>query len=123
MYSIAFPKMVSSTTCQLYEGHKATASNLKLMLLSDKYALLGDPYFGTNLKKLMFELNNQVLIDLVVDDIYLAIKTFMPQLIVERDNIEVTSDKAKVYINIKGTNLLDYQTDMYNISLTQDEVI
>lgn len=123
MYSIAFPKMVGSTTCQLYEGHKATVSNLKLMLLSDKYALLGDPYFGTNLKKLMFELNNQVLIDLVIDDIYLAIKTFIPQLIVKRDDIEVTSDNAKVNINIKGTNLLDYQTDMYNISLTQDEVI
>ena len=122
MYSIAFPKMVDNTNTLLYENHEATASNLKLLLLSDKYSLFGDPYYGTNLKKLIFNQNNQVLRDLVIDDIYLAIKTFLPQIVVERKNITVTSDNASVYVNIKATNLLDYQTDLYNINLTEGEI-
>lgn len=121
MYSIKFPDMLSNTTTNIVSDHEATASNLKLLLLSDKYSLLGDPYFGTNIKKLIFEQNNTVLRDLVIDDIYTAIITFMPQLLISRKDITVTSDRAHVYVNIKATNLIDYTTDMYNINLTSSE--
>ena len=121
MYSIKFPDMLSNTVTNIVSDHEATASNLKLLLLSDKYSLLGDPYFGTNIKKLIFEQNNTVLRDLVIDDIYTAIITFMPQLIISRKDITVTSDRAHVYVNIKATNLIDYTTDMYNINLTSSE--
>lgn len=123
MHSIAFPDMVSNTNTYLVSDHDATLSNLKLLLLSDKYALLGDPYFGTSIKKLTFEQNNQVLKDLVIDDIYTAIATFMPQIMIDRKNITVTSDTASVYVNIKATNLLDFTVDTYNINLTQFEEI
>lgn len=121
MYSIKFPKMVSNTNTIVIKDHEATASNLKLLLASDKNTLLGDPYFGTNLKKLMFEQNNQILRDLVIDEIYTVITTFMPQLKVDRKNITVTSNKANVYANIKALNLIDYTTDLYNINLTNFE--
>lgn len=121
MYSIKFPDMLSNTITNIISDHEATASNLKLLLLSDKYSLLGDPYFGTNIKKLIFEQNNTVLRDLVIDDIYTAIITFMPQLMINRKDITVTSDRAHVYVNIKATNLIDYTTDMYNINLTSSE--
>lgn len=123
MFSIAFPDMVSNTTTKLVNDHEATLSNLKLLLLSDKYSLLGDPYFGTNIKRLTFEQNNQVLRDLVIDDIYTAIATFMPQIMIDRKNITVTSDLTNVYVNIKATNLLDFTVDTYNINLTQFEEI
>lgn len=123
MFSIAFPDMVSNTTTKLVNGHEATLSNLKLLLLSDKYSLLGDPYFGTNIKRLTFEQNNQVLRDLVIDDIYTAIATFMPQIMIDRKNITVTSNLTNVYVNIKATNLLDFTVDTYNINLTQFEEI
>lgn len=123
MHSIAFPDMVSNTNTYLVSDHDATLSNLKLLLLSDKYALLGDPYFGTSIKRLTFEQNNQVLKDLVIDDIYTAIATFMPQIMIDRKNITVTSDTASVYVNIKATNLLDFTVDTYNINLTQFEEI
>ena len=47
MYSIKFPDMVSGVVTNLVKDHDATAQNLKLMLLSDRGALFGDPYFGT----------------------------------------------------------------------------
>lgn len=121
MYSLAYPDMFSGVNTKVVSNHEATASNLKLLLLSNKTSLFGDPYFGTNLKKLMFDQNNQVLRDLVIDDIYVAIGTFMPQIVVERKNITVISDKASIYVNIKATNLLDFQTDLYQINLTNSE--
>lgn len=123
MYSFNFPEMVSNTNSNIIKDHKATASNLKLLLLSDKYSLFGDPYFGTSLKKLIFEPNNVVLRDLIIDDIYIAILTFMPQIRVERKNITVTSSLGEIYVNIKALNLLDYTVDLYNINLTGAEEI
>lgn len=121
MYSIAFPKMVSNTRTHLVQDRDATASNLKLLLAADKYSLFGDPYYGTNLKKLMFEQNNQILRDLVIDDIYTAIITFMPQIKVKREDISVVSTQAAVHANIKAINLIDYQINLYNINLTTFE--
>lgn len=121
MHSFAWPDMVKNTSANIIENHPATVSNLKLMLLSNKKSLLGDPYYGTNLKKLIFEQNNQVLKDLIIDDVYTSILTFMPQLVLSRNDITITSDKHKVYINIKATNVLDYTTNLYNITLTEGE--
>lgn len=123
MYSIAWPDMVSNMNTSLVQDREATISNLKLILLSDKYSLFGDPYYGTNLKKLTYDQNNQVIRDLVVDDIYTAILTFMPQLIVNRRDIKVTSDKQNVFVEIKALNMLDFNTDLYNINLTGSEEI
>lgn len=75
----------------------------------------------TNIKKLIHDQNNIVIRDLVIDDIYTAITTFMPQIIVKRGDIKVTSDRSNVYVNIKCLNLIDYTTDLYNINLTSDE--
>lgn len=119
MYSLAFPKILNSTTARVVSGYEATYSNLKLLLQSEKYSLFGDPYFGSSLRKLTFEQNNQILYDLVVDDIYVAIITFLPQIKLERRNIVITADRASIHITITATNLLDYTTDLYSITLTQ----
>ena len=122
MYSLNFPNMVSNVTTKLCSDHEATVQNLKLTLLSEKNTLFGDPYFGTLWRKLLYNQNNKIIRDIIADDILTAIETFVPQLLVTRKDITITSDKYSVYISIKGTNLLDYQTDMYNIKLTGDEV-
>ena len=121
MYSIQFPNMVSNTSANLVKDHEATAQNLKLLLASDREALFGDPDYGTRLKALMFEQNNQILRDLVIDEIYTAILTFLPQVKVNRNDITITSSRAAVHANIKALNLLDYTTDLYNINLTNFE--
>ena len=92
------------------------------MLLSDRGTLFGDPYFGTLWKRLLFEHNNEILRDIIIDDILTSIQTFMPQLLTKREDILVTSDRYSVSITIKALNLLDYQTDMYAIKLMEDEL-
>lgn len=121
MYSLDFPNMLNSTTTRVIKDHAASLSNLILLLKSDRNSLLGDPYFGTNLKNFLFNQNNIVLRDVIVDEIYTAIKTFLPQISVERKNISVTSDRDSVYVNIKALNLLDYTLDSYNLNLINAE--
>ena len=121
MNAIKFPDMLNNNKANIVEGIEATAQNLKYLLLSNKLTLLGDPYFGANLQKLLYENNSVVLRDLVVDEIYTAISTFMPQIRVLRKNINVDSDGNKIIVNIKAQNLLDFSFAEYNVVLTNVE--
>lgn len=128
MYSLSFPindtdkDIFSSASTNLLKDHEATKSNLYLLLHTWKNSLFGDPYFGTNLKKFIYEQNNTILRDLVIDDIYTSIITFMPQLYIERKNINVTSDGTSIYIEISCTNKIDNQNDLFSITLTEDKL-
>ena len=120
MYSIAFPKMFNDTKTLLLKDTKATASNLWLLLKSDKRALFGDPFFGTSLKRAIFEQNDGILVDLVIDEIFTTITTFMPQIKLLRENIKLTSDGVDVFCDITCTDLTDYTTNLYKINLTEE---
>lgn len=122
MQSISFPKMFTNTTTRLLSDHEATVSNLRLLLLSEKNSLFGDPYFGTNIRKLIFEPNNVVLQDIVIDEIYTAILQFMPQVLVKRTDITIVQQGSDLFVTIRALNLLDYTTDLYNINLISYEV-
>ena len=78
MYSIAFPKMFNTRTTELVQDRQAIIQNLKLLLGSEKKELACDPYFGDNLKRMLFNKGNIFLRDIIVDDIYVTIATFMP---------------------------------------------
>lgn len=123
MYSLSFPKMFSNSRTLLYKDHEATASNLKLLLASDRTSLFGDPYYGTALKRVIYERNSAVLQDLIIDEIYTSILIFMPQIKLSRNDITVTSDGTDVYAKINCINLIDYTTDMYTINLTSSDEV
>ena len=105
MYSIKFPNMLSNQQANLVKDHQATSQNIKYLLLSDKMSMIGDPYFGTRLKYYFFEQNNYIIKDLVIDEIYTAILQFMPQIVVKRQDITVTSDGVDIFVNIKALNI------------------
>lgn len=121
MYSLGFPNMFNSTSLNVISGHDATYSNLRLLLLSDPNMLLGDPYYGTPLRKLIFSQNDYIVKDIVIDAIYTSIITFMPQLVLDRKDIQVSQVDDVVNITIKATNILDYTTNLYEIKLTDTE--
>ena len=121
MYSISFPKMFNGLKTSLYKDTKATASNLWLLLNSSKLTLFGDPFFGTSIKRAIFEQNDGILLDLVVDEIYTNIKNFMPQINISRNDITLTQKGIDVICNIKCVDLTDYTINTYSINLTSDE--
>ena len=120
MYSISFPEMFSKNGDRtlLMQDHEATFSNLKLVLASYKGELFGDPEFGSDFKRRLFEQDTPILRDLIIDDIYSVITTFMPQLVLKRSDIIVDSDGVHIYATVKCTNLIDYELDTYTINLT-----
>lgn len=121
MYSIAFPNMLSYTKTNLVEDYDATLQNLKLLLYGERNSLFGDPYYGSALKRILFSQNDSVLVDIIIDEIYTDILTFMPQIYVERKDITVKSNGTSVYTEIRCVNRLNYETNLYRINLTSTD--
>lgn len=121
MNSIQFPNMFSKMSTYTISDHEATLQNLKSLLLSEKGELTGDPYFGVKLKKYFYDQNNYVLKEILIDELYTQIATFMPQIHIRRQDITIEQDNTTLYANIKATNQLDFTTDMYSIVLLDEE--
>ena len=115
--SLKFPDIFSSASTNSVEGIEATKQNLLLTLKAEKTSCFGDPYFGSNLRRFMFEQNNNVLRDLIIDDLYNSISMFLPQVKVKRKDIEIVSDGTTIYGNLKVTNLIDFNLEEVNIAL------
>jgi len=123
MKSIQFPEMFTRTVTNTVSDYDATLQNLKMLLWSEKGELFGDPYFGTSIKRYLYDQNDAVLVDILIDDIYTAIVLFMPQIRVERKDIQLfRSGKGEVTAKINALNKADFSTNMYEIVLLQAEV-
>lgn len=121
MNSIKYPDMFSPTSTNVVEGKAASAQDLVLLLSSEKGELLGDPFFGVRLKRYIYDQNNYVLRDILADEIFTQIRTFAPQLTVNRDDIKITQEGDRLHARIRAINKVDYTTDMYDLELFEDE--
>ena len=121
--SIAFPNMFTRTSTNFVTDKEATFQNLKYLILSEKGELFGDPFYGVGLKKYLFDQNDTIIKDLVLDDMYTAIATFMPQLRINRNDLKLrTGDKGEIFVDIRAINQLDFTTDLYSIVLLETGV-
>ena len=118
MYSFGFPQMLRSTTSVLLEDKEAVRSNLLLILSSEQLSHFGDPLFGCRLKQAIFEQQHSLIIDLLIDEIYTTIITFIPQVYLTRKDIELTSDGTDIFATVNYTFVLDNTSDLYTINLT-----
>ena len=121
--SIAFPNMFTRTSTNFVTDKEATFQNLKYLILSEKGELFGDPFYGVGLKKYLFDQNDTIIKDLVLDDMHTAIATFMPQLRINRNDLKLsTGDKGAICVDIRAINQLDFTTDLYSIVLLETDV-
>lgn len=122
MYSIAFPDIFNGSTVNLYKDYDAIKSNLKNLLYSNKGGLFGDPYYGTNLKHILFDqAAEDIAKELIKDDIYEAILSYMPQTTIDRDYIDVNIQNTFVSVTIKAKNDLGIVSDLMQIKLLNTE--
>ena len=122
MRSIHFPHMFNTNSTRVWKSSEhlnATKQNTKLVLYSERGELIGDPYFGLMLRQFMFDQNNYILRDQIIDMIYTQLAIFIPQVHVERKDITVFQDreKAKLYCEFSGINQIDYQLNTYQLVL------
>lgn len=121
MYSFAFPNMLGSNQARLLSDLEAVRSNIKLVLLSERFSLFGDPYYGTRLKRMLYEQSSQVVADLVIDEIYTTLTTFIPQIYLTRKDIKVTLDRNEMFATITYIYMPNNVGDLYKIKLTTFE--
>ena len=119
MYSFGFPRMLNHTTANLIEDKEAIRSNMLLLLSSERDTLFGDPYFGCQLKKYLFEQSNSIVPDLLIDQLYTTIVTFMPQVFVRRKDIKVYVSGTIIYADVKYYYVVDNTSDLFTIKLTE----
>lgn len=117
MISIAFPNILNQVSTNVFTDQQATKSNLRLILMTELNSLFGDPGYGCGLKKFLFEQNSPIVRDLIIDKIYNTIRTYMPQLICKRTDINLSKDKTNIYVDLTATNLIDYTVNNYSIAL------
>ena len=119
MYSFAFPTMLTDSSAKLLSDKEAIRSNLLRLLAVEQDTLFGDPYFGCQLKKYMFEQNTALIADLIIDHIYTCITTFMPQVVLTRKDIKVISIKTALYVELRYYYVQDNTSDLFTIKLVE----
>ena len=119
--SISFPNMIKHNRVQTVDNREATLQNIKLILSSEKGEFKFDPYFGIRLKRYFFEQNNYVLQDLLLDEIYEQLVTFVPQVIIRRNDISFQKERATLHITIKCINREDFTPNTYNLVLMEEQ--
>lgn len=123
MYSFNFPEMIRNNNAVLLKDKEAVKCNLNLLFSTERQELFGDPYFGSLLKRVLFEQAHSLVADLVVDEIYTAILTFIPQIYLTRKDIKLFIDKTNLYATISYVYVVDNTSDMYTILLTSGGVV
>ena len=121
MYSLSWPNMFNSATTNLSEDKQAIKTNVLLLLNTEKLTLFGDPYYGTFLLPALFQPNNNVIVDLLIDEIYDVLNTYMPQISVNRNDIRIYSNKIDLIAEIIIRYKISNTTDLYRIKLTNNQ--
>ena len=128
MRSIKFPQMFYTNYTRVWKTEEyleATRQNTELLLQCERGELFGDPYYGILLKRYLFEQNNYILRDILIDVIYTQLAIFIPQLKVERRDIKIVQDreKGKLYCSFSGINQIDYQVNSMSLLLFEQSDI
>ena len=126
MRSIKFPKMFNTNSTNVWQSNEyldATKQNTILLLHTGRGELFGDPYFGLMLKRYLFDQNNYILRDAIIDMIYTQLAIFIPQVRVRREDISIYQDreKGKLYCEFSGINQIDYTNNTFNLVLFNNE--
>ena len=122
MYSIGFPNIFNGSTVYLNKDYDAIKTNLKLLLGSNRGGLFGDPYYGTKLKTVLWDqAHDDIILELLKDDVFEAIYSYMPQITVKKDDITVTKQNNFVNVTIKVTSDSGVESNLYEITLLTND--
>ena len=123
-YSIGFPDIFNESKVNLYEGTEAVKSDLYLLLGSEKGQLIGDPAFGTKLKPILWDqAHRNIAEELVKDEIFQSIYSYMPQVDFSRNNIEVSIQDNYMNVSIHVAHDKDVIQDLFSIKLLKEDEI
>lgn len=122
MYSISFPDIFNGSKVNLNKDYDAIKINLKSLLMSNRGGLYGDPHYGLNMKQILWnQACRPVVIELLKDEIFNAIYSYMPQVSITRDDIDVKVDGNIVHASIEVKADSKIPSDLFNIEILLDQ--
>ena len=121
-YAISFPNIFNKSTFNLEKGYEAIKQDLILLLGSNKRGLYGDPWFGTDIKSVLWDQNHPaIMTELARDEIFESIYSYMSENVgIEREDIEITRVDNYVNVEINLSAYSNKENDMLNISLLNE---
>jgi len=98
--TISFPDIVNliNGNCQCSVGAKSINECLGLLLTASKGEFLGDPDFGTNIHRYIFDHNGAAMVEIVKNEILNAVREYMPR--VEMTENDITIEQFENYVQI-----------------------
>lgn len=137
MYSIAFPDIFNGSKVNLTKDYDAIKVNLKSLLMSNRGGLYGDPHYGVDIKKILWNQaatpleidrntggrydRDPIRIELLKDEIFNAIYSYMPQVSITRDDIEVAVDGNIVEASIEVKADSKIPSNLFNIQIIAND--
>lgn len=112
---------VSTGNTQVLTDSKSINNRLGLLLLTSKGELLGDPNYGTNLMRYIYENNNYILHDSIVEEILTAVDTYEPAIYLSADDITITPHDNKVDISIAYYIKNTGELEIFELSLAKED--
>lgn len=92
-----------------------------LLLRTSRGELVGDPMFGTNLMKLMYEPNDYILQDSVKSEIVNAIDKYENRVYITEQDISVVSEDTIVYITLSYYIKKTGEIGTFQLSLLRED--
>lgn len=117
--TINFPNTVNLFNGNFTVSEMSNSINqqLGLLLLSSKGELMGDPDFGTNIHRYIFNHNNLITDEIVRNEILSAVKKYLPRIYMDEEDISIEPSANKVTViltySIRNSNISDEYTLVY----------
>lgn len=103
--SITHPKMISITNGNVDIDKLDTSINrsIALILLTGKGEVFGNPEFGSNIRKFLFDNYNDNLKELIIDEIIDSVSKWEDRIIINRSDISIEQEDLTLKIHISYT--------------------
>lgn len=117
--TIKFPEIFSigSGNTQVNTGISSINDCLYLLLTTSKGELFGDPNYGTNLMKEVFNYNNSTNNELIKADIASAIARYERRIRAPEDSIMILNYENYVFIRVSFTLVESNEQSVFDLTL------
>ena len=115
--------LISGQT-QLSEEIDGINQSIRLLLTTAKGELFGDPSFGTNLYKFIYDYEGEPLYQLLKSEIVDCLNSQEPRIFIQDSDISIVEDGINLHINLRyNIRYTDYQsTYSFLVSSRKEEL-
>jgi phage baseplate assembly protein W len=118
---VVLPMQIGNTGFnQSYTTAVQTKSNIKNLLLTKKYERLMQPNLGSDLQKVLFEMNDDSLEEKIENAINNSMETWLPFVTIEDISVEQTNElkdanQVNVSLKFRIDNSVNLETLSFNV--------